>query len=70
MAPSSTNSRTPMLATTLSWYRSTSSDSGTNSPVSVSYQPASGSFSHLTSPVVQASSSTPAADSSSSTSIS
>src|SRR6185312_2204286 len=60
----------PTRSMTVSWYRSTSSPSSTKSPVSVSYQPGVGSSSHLTRPVVQASSSTPAADSSLSTSTS
>src|SRR6476646_9433556 len=60
----------PTRSMTVSWYRSTSSPSSTRSPVSVSYQPGFGSSSQRISPVVQASSSTPAADSSLSTSIS
>src|ERR1700752_2845062 len=60
----------PTRSMTASGYRSTSSPSSTSSPVSVSYQPGVGSSSHLTRPVVHASSSTPAADSSLSTSIS
>src|SRR6478752_2989398 len=60
----------PTRSMTVSWYRSTSSPSSTKSPVSVSYQPGFGSSSHFTRPVVQASSSTPAADNSLSTSIS
>src|SRR6476661_6031364 len=60
----------PQFSTTRSWYRSAISASGTSSPVSASYQPADGVVSHTTSPVFQASSRTPAAESSSSTSIS
>src|SRR4051794_41966957 len=60
----------PTRSTTTSWYFSTRSASSTSSPDCVSYQPGFGSSSHLISPVVQANSRTPAADSSLSTSIS
>ena len=59
----------PQRSTTASWYRSCTSASSTASSVSTSYQPWFAS-SQASSPVLQASSRTPAADSSSCTSIS